>query len=244
MTYLRKEYGLSYMPRATEQTESLLSATGRMARQCLATVTKARPERRFIILTLCADFIARMTFTGDMGTLYDYLTLPKFAYSKEDYGFLLATRYVSLSYETNSIYEIRQSCQGIATMFLYTTLSKRGIVREKTLAIAGGALFVICCLMMFATWYVENAEIMIWMSNVLMGPGAFGIIYIKSSASSLVDPHEQGRMFSLLASAEVLSQSLSVFVFGNILKATVMTAPSFSYVALALVLFNNLVLYQ
>ena len=31
-----------------------------------------------------------------------------------------------------------------------------------------------------------------------MGPGAFGIIYIKSSASNLVDTHEQGRIFSLL----------------------------------------------
>ena len=95
MTYLRKEYGLSYMPRATEQTENLLQATLRMGKQCVETVTTKRPERKYIILTLCADFIARMTFTGDMGTLYDYLTLPKFAYSKEDYGFLLATRYVS-----------------------------------------------------------------------------------------------------------------------------------------------------
>ena len=130
-------------------------------------------------------------------------------------------------------------------MFIYTTLSKRGLVKEKNLAIFGAALFVICCLIMFATWYAgDKAEILIWVSNVLMGPGVFGIIYIKSTASTLVDPHEQARMFSLLASAEVLSQSLSVFIFGSILKATVMTMPSFSYVALALVLTINLVLYQ
>ena len=63
--------------------------------QCIETVAKNRPQRKYIILVLCADFIARMTFTGDMGTLYDYLTLEKFSFSKEDYGFLLATRYVS-----------------------------------------------------------------------------------------------------------------------------------------------------
>lgn len=95
-----------------------------------------------------------------------------------------------------------------------------------------------------------------------MGPGVFGIIYIKSMASKLVDPHEQGRIFSLLgtlehdmifelwnskrkkASAEVFSQSMSPFIYGSILKATIFTMPSFSYIALGLVLSINLILYQ
>ena len=47
-----------------------------------------------------------------------------------------------------------------------------------------------------------------------MGPGAFGLIYLKAKGSSIVDSHEQGRLFSLLASAEVLNQSLSTAFFG------------------------------
>ena len=69
-------------------------------------MAKNRPQRKYIILVLCADFIARMTFTGDMGTLYDYLTLEKFSFSKEDYGFLLATRYVSC-YHMLSLFGLR-----------------------------------------------------------------------------------------------------------------------------------------
>ena len=38
-----------------------------------------------------------------------------------------------------------------------------------------------------------------------MGPGVFGIIYIKSMASKLVDPHEQGRIFSLLGTFQTFA---------------------------------------
>ena len=49
-------------------------------------------------------------------------------------------------------------------------------------------------------------------SNILMGPGVFGLIFLKSKASSIVDGHEQGRVFSLLGMQYII-QYISCILF-------------------------------
>ena len=68
--------------KATEQGTGLLGATKELFKSCWKTLTTKRPARIYIILCFFADFVARMTFTGDLGTIYPYLTLPKFEFTK------------------------------------------------------------------------------------------------------------------------------------------------------------------
>ena len=68
--------------KATEQGTGVLGATRELFKLCWKTLTTKRPARIYITLCFFADFVARMTFTGDLGTMYPYLTLPKFEFTK------------------------------------------------------------------------------------------------------------------------------------------------------------------
>ena len=79
MVFIKKHLNSS---KATEQGTGLLGATKELFKSCWKTLTTKRPARIYIILCFFADFVARMTFTGDLGTIYPYLTLPKFEFTK------------------------------------------------------------------------------------------------------------------------------------------------------------------
>ena len=56
------------------------------------TMTKSRPNQKYIIVAVLADLIIRLTFTGDIGTLFPYLTLEKFSFTRQNYGLLIGVR--------------------------------------------------------------------------------------------------------------------------------------------------------
>ena len=55
-------------------------------------MTKSRPNQKYIIVAVLADLIIRLTFTGDIGTLFPYLTLEKFSFTRQNYGLLIGVR--------------------------------------------------------------------------------------------------------------------------------------------------------
>ena len=63
-----------------------------MFNKTVQTLTKSRPNQVYIIVSVISDLIIRLTFTGDIGTLYPYLTFEKFAFTRQDYGLLLCLR--------------------------------------------------------------------------------------------------------------------------------------------------------
>lgn len=77
-----------------------------------------------------------------------------------------------------------------------------------------------------------------------MGCGTFGLVFIKSRGSELVDENEKGRLFSLMSSAESISQGLSSVFFSWIFTSTVTFMPTFNYLCLAAFLMVDIVFFK
>jgi len=191
-------------------------------------MTKSRPNQKYIIVAVLADLIIRLTFTGDIGTLFPYLTLEKFSFTRQNYGLLIG---------------VRQLCQGAFLLLSYTLLirSRRS---ESIVAQVGNLLYILGTMGMFATWYVLHPTSLIWLSNILMGCGSFGLVFIKSRGSEFVSGKEKGRLFSLMASSESLSQGLSTVFFSWVFKSTVASIPTFNYLCLAAFVMVDIVLFR
>lgn len=152
-TYLTKRYGLSYMPQAPAEEETIFQSTISLFKKTVQTLIMKRPNRSYIIIAVVSDLIMRLTFTGDIGTLYPYLTLPKFAFSRQDYGFLLG---------------VRQLSQSLILLISYVWLIKSRRM-ESIIAQVCNVLFIIGAIGMFSTWYIATPIPLIWLSNVLSG---------------------------------------------------------------------------
>lgn len=139
--------------KAPAEEETIFQSTISLFKKTVQTLIMKRPNRSYIIIAVVSDLIMRLTFTGDIGTLYPYLTLPKFAFSRQDYGFLLG---------------VRQLSQSLILLISYVWLIKSRRM-ESIIAQVCNVLFIIGAIGMFSTWYIATPIPLIWLSNVLSG---------------------------------------------------------------------------
>lgn len=191
---------------------------------CYTIVKKREGQNRLKIhLILLCVLLINLCNVGEQSISLMFVSYPPRSFSNELYGWYTASKML------------------ISGLFLISTfhwLLKH--IKETKLANIGVTMRTASFLLMaFST-----TKWMVFLSGVISAPSGYAMAVLRSIASKIAYPNEQGAMFSILASVETICLLIGAAIFNGIYPATILTFPGMVFVIMATFQILTFVLIQ
>ncbi|XP_063080146.1 proton-coupled folate transporter isoform X2 [Engraulis encrasicolus] len=188
-------------------------------------VFKQRPgqERLKLLLLIVCSFLNNLIAAGESAILLLYLMYPPREFDTEMYGIYNSVRMLLLGSCLLGLFPLLLRC------FSEMSLAKASMVFRAASNI----------LMAFSnnTW-------MVFMVAVLGAPAGINQAVIRSLSSAIVEPDEQGAMFSFTASVEATCLLFAAVIFNGLYPLTLATFPGMPFIVMAAFCLIILILVQ
>ncbi|KAM4625936.1 proton-coupled folate transporter [Polymixia lowei] len=202
-------------------TPGILSYT----RRSVAVVFRKRAgqERLKLLLLIICTFLNNLVAVGESSVSLLYLSYEPRNFSTELYGIFHSVRMLLL---------------GLVLLLVFPLLLK--YISEQTLAKLS-ALFRTASLITMA---FSTNKWMVFLVSVIGAPSGITQAVIRSLCSAIVEPQEQGAMFSFSASVEALCILLSGLLFNGLYPLTLMTVAGMPFIVMATLTLVVFILMQ
>ncbi|KAJ8291210.1 hypothetical protein GJAV_G00022640 [Gymnothorax javanicus] len=201
-----------------------LSLMMHIARSFRTVLRKRRDcERQKLHFLVICTFLNNVISTGEQSVLLLYLTYEPREFSAEMYGVFNSVRMLLLGFSLIGLFPVLLRCFGEMILVKFSALLRV-------------ASFVLLALST-NTW-------MVFLVAVVGAPSGIPQAVTRSLSSAIVDPSEQGAMFSFMASMEALCILVSVMLFNVIYPLTLTSFPGMVFIVMAGFSFIILVFLQ
>ncbi|KAM6973260.1 LOW QUALITY PROTEIN: proton-coupled folate transporter [Aplochiton taeniatus] len=173
---------------------------------------RAGQERRKLHLLILCTFFNQLVAVGETGVSLLFLTYEPRAFTTELYGLFNAARMLLL---------------GLSLLVLFPLLLR--CVGEQMLAKLSALFRMAGCL----TMAFSSNTWMVFLVAVVGAPAGINQAVVKSLSSAIVQPDEQGAMFSFCASVEALCIALGGLIFNGLYPLTLASFPGMPYIVMA-----------
>ncbi|XP_064411403.1 proton-coupled folate transporter [Latimeria chalumnae] len=195
------------------------------AKQSLKTILKQRPaqDRQKLLFSLVCMFLINLCNVGEQSISLMYLMYPPRSFTSGLYGGFNSTKMLLSGFCLLCVFPLLLRC-----------------IRELTLAkfgtIVRAASFI---LLAFSTntW-------MVFIVAVVGAPSGFTVAVIRSVSSQIVEPTEQGAMFSFMSSVETTCLFFGAAIFNSLYPETLSSFPGMCFLVMAVLLIITLILLQ
>ncbi|XP_036398090.1 proton-coupled folate transporter [Megalops cyprinoides] len=177
-------------------------------------VFRDRPgqERLKLHFLILCTFLNNLIAVGDQSILLLFLMYEPREFTTEMYGVFNSTRMLLLGFSLMGLFPLMLRCIGEMTL-------------AKMSALLRAASYVLLAFSM-NTW-------MVFLVAVVGAPSGITQAVIRSLSSAVVDPNEQGAMFSFMASMEALCILVAATIFNGMYPLTLATFPGMAFIVMA-----------
>ncbi|XP_062378961.1 proton-coupled folate transporter [Sardina pilchardus] len=186
----------------------------RYLKRTLYSVFKKRPgqERQKLLFLILCSFLNNLVAVGESAILLLYLMYEPREFDTEMFGIFSSVKMLLLGGCLLGLFPLLLRCMG------EMTLAKLSMVFRA-------ASFI---LLAFSTntW-------MVFLVAVLGAPAGINQAVIRSLSSAIVEPDEQGAMFSFTASAEATCFLFAAIIFSGLYPLTLPTFPGMPFIVMA-----------
>ncbi|XP_064189277.1 proton-coupled folate transporter isoform X2 [Anguilla rostrata] len=180
-------------------------------------------EKHKLLLLMICTFLNNLIAMGDQAVLLLYLTYTPREFTTEMYGVFNSARMLLFGFALMGLFPLLLRCFG-----------------EMTLAKMSAFLRTVSCVLMaFSTntW-------MVFLAAVVGTPSGIPQAVTRSLSSAIVDPNEQGAMFSFMASMEALCLLVAAMLFNGLYPLTLTSFPGMVFIMMAGFAFIILIFIQ